>query len=215
MLWHHLFVLIALTVVTAMPLNALAGEEKPLLEAATNWQEHSFKGRTIYSVGVADSVETIKASCTQTASALYQEKSVDLSKTPIMRWSWTVSNVHPQLNERTRSGDDYPARVYVVYTPNSLMPWRTIAIDYVWSNNQDIGSVWPNAFTKNAVMVALQRGAPTSQGWKQESRNIREDFKSFFDIDVDFIDGIAIMTDCDNARLPMTGYYRDIHFTVE
>lgn len=179
------------------------------------WEEHIFKGQTLYSIDGSSASRTIKASCIDTASALYQENEIDLRKTPVLRWSWRVNDVHSQLREREKSGDDYPARIYAVYTPSRLTPWRTLAIDYVWSNNQDIGTVWPNAFTKNAVMAALQSGAPTSQGWKQESRNIREDFKSFFDIDVDFIDGIAIMTDCDNARLPMTGFYKDIHFTAE
>jgi hypothetical protein len=191
--------------------NAIAADVGKI----AGWEEHIFKGRTLYSMDDSSASRTIKASCIETASALYQENEIDLRKTPVLRWSWRVNDVQSQLREREKSGDDYPARIYAVYTPSRLTPWRTLAIDYVWSNNQDIGSVWPNAFTKNAVMVALQSGAPTSQGWKQESRNIRQDFKSFFNIDVDFIDGVAIMTDCDNAQLPMTGFYKNIHFTAE
>ncbi len=180
------------------------------------WEEHIFKGQTLYSMDGSSASDAIKASCIDTASALYQEKEVDLLKTPVLRWSWKVAGVHGQLREREKSGDDYPARIYAVYTPSHLTPWRTLAIDYVWSNNQKVGSVWPNAFTKNAIMVALQSGAPTPErGWKKEARNIRDDFKAFFDIDVDAIDGIAIMTDCDNAGLPMTGFYKDIYFASE
>lgn len=192
--------------------NAIAADADKL----AGWEEHIFKGQTLYSMKGSSAPSIIEASCVDTASALYQEEEIDLLKTPILRWSWKVDGVHGQLQEREKSGDDYPARVYVVYTPSRLAPWRTLAIDYVWSNNQDIGSVWPNAFTKNAVMVALQSGTPTSaQGWKKEARNIRDDFKTFFDIDIDTIDGIAIMTDCDNAGLPMTGFYKNIHFSSE
>lgn len=177
------------------------------------WKPYVFKGETKYE---ELSEGTLHASCTDTASAFYQEKVVDLLKTPVLQWSWKVEGVHPQLLEREKSGDDYPARVYVVYTPSRLMPWRTLAIDYVWSNNQKIGSVWPNAFTKNAVMVALQSGKPQSgHEWKHESRNVKQDFKEFFDIDLDTIDGVAIMTDCDNAGLPMTGFYKNIYFSSE
>lgn len=180
------------------------------------WEEHIFKGQTLYSMDGSSTSDAIKASCIDTASALYQEKEVDLLKTPVLRWSWKIGGVQGQLREREKSGDDYPARIYAVYTPNRLTPWRTLAIDYVWSNNQKIGSVWPNAFTKNAIMVALQSGAPISgQDWKQEARNIRDDFKAFFNIDVASIDGIAIMTDCDNAHLSMTGFYKNIHFSSE
>ena len=192
--------------------NAIAADTGKL----AGWEEHIFKGQTLYSMDGSSVLGVIKASCVDTASALYQEKEIDLLKTPVLRWSWKVGGVHGQLRETEKSGDDYPARIYAVYTPNRLTPWRTLAIDYVWSNNQTIGNVWPNAFTKNAIMVALQSGAPTSgRGWKKEARNIRDDFKAFFDIDVDVIGGIAIMTDCDNAGLPMTGFYKNIHFASE
>jgi hypothetical protein len=36
-----------------------------------------------------------------------------------------------------------------------------------------------------------------------------------FTIDIDSSDAIASMTDCDNAQLPMTEFYKDIHFTPE
>lgn len=177
------------------------------------WKPYTFKGETQYQETPQG---TLKASCTNTASALYRETTVNLSKTPVLRWSWKVDGVHPELQEREKSGDDYPARVYVVYTPNRLMPWRTLAIDYVWSNNQKVGSIWPNTFTKNATMVALQSGKPNSGNvWKNESRNVKDDFKTFFDIDLDTIDGVAVMTDCDNAGLPMTGFYKDIRFARE
>ena len=180
------------------------------------WKEHIFKGKTLYSIDRSFEDNIIKASCIDTASALYQENVVELSETPVLRWSWKVEDVHTQLQEKKKSGDDYPARVYVIYTPSQLTPWRTLAINYVWSHNQNIGSVWPNAFTRNAIMVALQSGKPiSSQAWKHEVRNVKQDFKKFFDIELDTIDGLAIMTDCDNTGLSMTGFYKNIHFASE
>ncbi|MGB4056692.1 MAG: DUF3047 domain-containing protein [Alphaproteobacteria bacterium] len=213
-------ILISLLLLGAMflPESGFAGQNGKTIEAKEldPWKEHVFKGKTPYSIDRSSGANVIKASCINTASALYQENVVDLSKTPVLRWSWKVEDVHTQLQEKEKSGDDYPARVYVVYTPSRLTPWRTLAIDYVWSNNQDIGSIWPNAFTSNAIMVALQSGKTrSSQAWKHEARNVKQDFKKFFDIDLDTIDGLAIMTDCDNTGLSMTGFYKNIRFSSE
>lgn len=177
------------------------------------WQEHSFNGNTKYQPGVNG---TLKASCENTASALYYETEIDLTKTPIMRWAWKVDDVHTALHENEKAGDDYPARIYAIYTPSNAMPWRTKTMNYVWANSQQKNSAWPNAFTNHAMMLALQSGTTIRKGkWVEESRNIWEDFKIYFGLDLDRIDGIAIMTDCDNAGLPMTGYYKNIRFTAE
>ncbi|MDE1900984.1 MAG: DUF3047 domain-containing protein [Alphaproteobacteria bacterium] len=178
-----------------------------------SWDERSFKGHTNYQLIGQD---TLRATCKDTASALYRRMSVDLTRTPVLRWFWRADGVHPDLDDTTKAGDDYAARVYVVYAPSALMPWRTKAIDYVWANRQPVGSSWPNAFTDQAMMVALRSGQPaTPERWVSEVRNVREDFKNLFGMDVTNIDGVAIMTDCDNSGLPATGYYRDLHFTAE
>lgn len=180
------------------------------------WKERSFKGHTNYQLIGKAAPLTLRATCQNTASALYRKMSVDLTKTPVLRWSWRVDGVHAGLNETTKAGDDYTARVYVIYAPNSLFPWKTKAINYVWSNNQPVGTSWPNAFTDHAVMIALRSGAPAHPAqWLHETRNVREDFKKLFGIDITNIDGVSVMTDCDNAGFPSAGYYRGIAFSTD
>lgn len=177
-----------------------------------DWREYSFKGHTTYTIDTT----AIKAMCENSASALYWKKKINLLETPVLRWSWTVADVHPELNEREKSDDDYPARLYVVYTPSVLTPWRTKVINYVWSNKQPVGTIWPSAYTKNSAMIAMRSGKPSISGeWKDEERNVRDDFKTYLNLDLTQINGVAIMTDCDNSRLPMTGYYKNIHLTRE
>ncbi|MBI1330957.1 MAG: DUF3047 domain-containing protein [Alphaproteobacteria bacterium] len=195
-----------------MPPSANAASDR-VVDQWTQWKQHSFHGNTVYT---SQDDGSLKAQCNNSASALFREISIDLTKTPVLRWSWKIDGVHPELQERTKSGDDYPARVYVVYTPSVFMPWRTLAINYVWSNNQPVGTVWPNAFTSQAMMIALRSGVPRGGAqWQSESRNVRDDFRRYFGVDIKKIDGVAIMTDCDNAGRPMTGYYNNIRFSRE
>jgi hypothetical protein len=80
-------------------------------------------------------------------------------------------------DERTRAGDDYPARVYVVFSGGAAF-WRTRAINYVWSNNQPIKSNWPNAYTKNAQMIAVQSGTEHLGQWVEERRDVLADYRA-------------------------------------
>lgn len=180
--------------------------ERPL------WQEESFKGDTDYRFITDGDSFALKAHCNGAASALYRRMKVDLTKTPILRWSWKIEETHEGLDDVSKDGDDYAARVYVVY--KGKMPWDVTAVNYVWANRQLQGKSWPNAYTGRAVMVAQESGALDNRNsWIEESRDVRQDFKRYFGRDIRRIDGVAVMTDCDNGGGKATGYYRDIRFT--
>lgn len=177
------------------------------------WQERTFEGHTDYTFIQQDDTLVLKAHCNGTASAFYRWTEVDLTKTPILHWSWKVDNIHADLDDVSKKGDDFAARVYVVY--KGAMPWSVNALNYVWANVKEVGSFWPNAFTKRAAMIAQESGAPKNKDiWINESRNVLQDFKQYFDMDITRIDGVVVMTDCDNGGGEATSYYRDIYFTA-
>lgn len=180
----------------------------------SGWEKESFSGETEYTLVEKDGRQVLQAVSQGTASGLYREIRVDLNRTPYLNWSWRGANVLEGVNERTKSGDDYPARVYVVVA-GKLFFWRTRAVNYVWSSNQPTGSTWPNAFTSNAQMMALQSGARKVDQWVTEKRNVRADFKQLFGDDVDHIDAVAIMTDTDNSGQAATAWYGDIYFSAD
>ncbi len=176
------------------------------------WQQRSFAGLTDYRL-VADQLPPrLHARCDNSASALYLRQRIDLEQTPILEWSWAVDQVFAGTNERSKAGDDYPVRLYVVID-GGLRPWRTRAVNYVWSSHQPIGSHWPNAFTRQAMMLALRSG-PASQPGElvSEQRNVREDFLALHGQAPRHIDGLAIMTDCDNSGQPTQGWYGTIRW---
>ncbi len=176
------------------------------------WNEQSFKAKTQYEF-VESSIGTVlKAKSNASASALYREITIDLEKTPCLTWSWKVAGVLEGLDEKSKKGDDYPARVYVVFS-GGLFFWRTQALNYVWSNKQPIGTSWPNAYTEQSINIAVQSGPGRVGQWVEQSRNIREDFKHLVGRDITQADGLALMTDTDNSGRSATAYYGDIRFT--
>lgn len=178
------------------------------------WSDKVFKGHTRYSLTTDDGRTVLKAVSRASASGLYKKVHVDLSKTPYLHWSWKIDNTLGNLHERTKHGDDYPARVYVVFS-GGIFFWRTQAINYVWSSDQPPGSTWNNAFTDNARMIAVRSGAGQAGQWVSERRNVRRDYRRLFGGEVHTVDAVAIMTDTDNSGKAATAYYGDIYFAAQ
>lgn len=179
------------------------------------WEEKEFAGRTSYRLTELDGRKVLLAESRQAASGLFRRMRVDLDQTPYLNWSWRVEQGMPPLDERRKEGDDYAARIYVV-VDGGLFFWKTIAVNYVWSSSQRAGSVWPNAFAgKNAMLMALRSSREGLGVWHTEKRNLREDFKALFGMEVRQIDAVALMSDTDNSQGEARAYYGEIYFTTE
>ncbi len=179
----------------------------------TGWQSKSFQGQTRYVFDEHSGRRALFADSQGAASGLYREIRVDLRRTPFLDWSWRVDRVLDGVDERSKAGDDYPARVYVVVSGGAAF-WNTRSLVYVWSSNQPVGATWNNAFTDNARVMALRSGTRDAGRWVSEKRDIRADFKRLFGEEIDAIDAVALMTDTDNSRQSATAWYGDIVFTA-
>lgn len=193
----------------AMVIPLLATEGDPLAA----WEEHSFAGHTRYQAQPSPAGPVIEAYSDGTASALFRRIRIDLEQTPYLNWSWQIEQALPRLDETRKQGDDYSARVYVIHQPSSWMPWKTRAINYVWSSSQPVGEDWPNAFTERSHMVALRNHLDATGVLHDERRNIRDDFEHYFGKKIRYIDVIAIMTDTDNSGLRTRARYSKLFFS--
>ncbi len=171
-------------------------------ERIIDWQPHAFAGETDYALASTAEGTAVRAVCEDgTASGLVYPEAIDLDKTPIIEWRWRVLDPVATGDPRRQSGDDYAARLYAV-DEHPILRWRTRAINYVTSTRAQPGEQWPNAFASQARMVVVDSldGASTgNDGWRVHRRNLREDFARLHDRAIDRIDGLALMTDCDNT----------------
>jgi hypothetical protein len=168
------------------------------------WKEKKFAGRTVYTPLPEEKL--LLAESDGAASGLFFEQAVDLLATPWLNWSWKVENVLVGVNEREKPGDDYAARIYVV-AKGGLAFWKTRALTYVWASREPEGSMWANAFTANAHMIAIRSGSQKLGELIAEKRNVREDWKQAFGEDIESIDAVAIMTDTDNSGQKARAWY--------
>ncbi len=179
-----------------------------------DWPERRFAGRTEYRLTTRDGETVLQARARGQASARYLERDIDLAATPYLKWCWRVSGLYPGLDERTKAGDDYPARVYVVRR-TGLMPWQVQSVNYVWSSTQAAGTSWPNAFTERARLLALQGGPARVGEWVAEVRDVRADYRRLFGERPERLAGLALMTDGDNAGGDATAWFTALTLSRE
>lgn len=177
------------------------------------WQEESFVGNTHYELFNDAGTTVLKATASNTASVLYRKDAIDLTSTPVLEWFWKIESTYSDIDEPTKAGDDFPARLYVT-AKTGAFPWQVVAINYVWSSNQPIGSIWVNPYTKKSTMVAVQGGKSKVGQWVSQRRNVVEDFKQLFNIDVKKLAGYAVMVDGDNSSQSGTAYFGNIEFVA-
>lgn len=206
----------AIVVVIAGTTNpALSVPQELDVSDFANWNERSFNGNTQYTLDSTENGNTLQADANGTASAFYRQGRIDLSATPCLHWRWQISQSAPQdLDERTRAGDDYAARVYVVRR-GGLAFWRAKTINYIWSASEPVNNRWPNAYAgNNAQMWVVNSGNTLAAQWVTHVRDIQADWLDAFGETINHLDGIAVMTDGDDSGSQLSASYATLRFTA-
>lgn len=172
------------------------------------WVVKSFKGETTYRVVTDHGNRVLHADSRAAASGLVKTIDLDPREFPILSWRWKVAGTIARGDERTKAGDDYAARVYVIF-PHWFFP-KTRTLNYIWANRLPQGEFLPNAFTGNAMMIAVQSGPDNAGQWQSERRNIVDDYRRAFGEEPPRIGAVAIMTDTDNTGAAAMAWYDDL-----
>ena len=168
--------------------------------------------KTIYTVGSNENGNFLKAIAENAASGLGKEIKVDLNKTPFINITWKIEKDLSGIKENTKKGHDYAARVFVIKKTGAT-PLSNRAINYVFSSNSNIKDNWPSPYTKKSIDNVLSTTKINMNEWVTVKANVKDDFKKFHDLNVDELDGIAIMSDTDNSKLKAIAYYQNIYFS--
>ena len=170
--------------------------------------------KTIYSIGKNESGNFLKAVADNAASGLGKEVKINLNKTPFINITWKIEKDLAGIKEDTKKGHDFAARVFAVKKTGAT-PLSNRAINYVFSSNNDVGSNWPSPYTKKSIDNVLASTQNNLNEWITVKANVKEDFKRFHNLDVNELDGLAIMSDTDNSKMTAVAYYQNIFFSVD
>ncbi len=170
------------------------------------------ENKTIYTIGSNENGNFLKAVADNAASGLGKEVKIDLNKTPFINITWKIEKDLPGIKENTKKGHDFAARVFAVKKTGAT-PLSNRAINYVFSSNSEIGFSSPSPYTKKSIDNVLASTKKNLNEWVTVKTNVKEDFKRFHDLDVDELDGLAIMSDTDNSKMKAIAYYQNIYFS--
>ena len=170
--------------------------------------------KTTYSVGSNENGNYLKAIADNAASGLGKEIKIDLNKTPFINITWKIEKDIPGIDEKAKKGHDFAARVFVIKKTGATA-LSNRAVNYVFSSNQDVGSNSPSPYTKKSVDNVLATTKTNLNEWVNVKANVKEDFKKFHNLDVNELDGIAIMSDTDNSKQKSITYYQNIYFSSQ
>jgi hypothetical protein len=175
----------------------------------------------------------VKAVAENAATGVVKRRQIDLEEYPVLEWRWKAENVLEKGDVSEKSGDDYPARIYVTfdYDPSDLgffdkVKYRTLktlgydniplrALNYIWASKAPVGKIVENPYTDWVMMVPVESGCAHCGTWRTERRNVLADYRAAFGEDPPPVNGIAIMTDTDNTGERAVAYYGDIRFLRE
>ena len=168
--------------------------------------------KTVYSIGSNENGNFLKAVADNAASGLGKEVKIDLNKTPFINITWKIEKDLPGIKENTKKGHDFAARVFAVKKTGAT-PLSNRAINYVFSSNNEIGFSSPSPYTKKSIDNVLASTKKNLEEWVTVKANVKEDFKRFHDLDVNELDGLAIMSDTDNSKMKAIAYFQNIYFS--
>ncbi len=192
-----------------------------------NWTPYTFpkiKEHTTYSIHREGNNNYLKAESSGSASGMVYKGKFDVYRYPRVKWRWWVSNVYQKGDARTKSGDDFPMRVYIVfeYNPNEASFYQKTryeaariifgqypphsAINYIWASREDETGIMTNPYVEEAKMIALEKGSKYIRQWREEEVNILEDYRKAFGTEPPHMASIVIMNDSDNTGEKSTSY---------
>ena len=183
-------------------------EEKETLKV------RKIKKKTKYTLGSNENGNYLKAEAEGVASGLGIEKKINLLKTPYINITWKVEKDLSGIDELSKKGHDYAARVFVIKKTGAT-PLSNRAINYVYSSNLNIDDYKRSPYTKKSIDYVLSTTKNNFDEWITVKANVKEDFKKLHKLDVKELDGVAIMADTDNSKMKAISYYQNIYFSSE
>ena len=212
------------------PFSAL----EPSQALPTAWREVRLPGPKPpeYALVRDEGVTVLRVRSQSAAGSLAHRVDSDLKERPRLAWRWKVDRVVEAADLESKAGDDYAARVYVMFDlPLSELRFSTrvqirlarllhgaevpsAALCYVWDNRHPVGTMRASAYVDSVRMVVLESGTARAGAWVGESRDLDADFRAAFaDLGLKSaprVIGVAVGNDTDQTGETATAWFGDI-----
>jgi len=177
--------------------------ERRLASASTRYEVVQ-EGRNAVLIGRSD----------RSASILWHDLDLVPAEAGTISWRWKIEHaVSPNRREREKRGDDYAARLFVVFDPDEFGP-STEAICYVWAANEPLGAIYQNPYFDRIGTIVVESGSQRVGEWVAEERDLIADYWRVFGKPPEAVTAVAIMVDTDDTRSKATAWFDDISLVL-
>lgn len=186
--------------------------------------------RTEYALVEDAGATVLRARAEASTAGIIHDLRVDPAAHPVLAWRWKATRLPQKADLRTKAGDDYAARLYVVFdlrlaalplgervgvTLARLIYGEDVpaaALCYVWASRAAVGTIAPNAYTGRVRMVVVDSGGANLGRWVAHERDVAADFRRAFGEAPPAVKGVVVSTDTDNTGETAEAYYGDVVF---
>ncbi len=215
--------------------TAYSGENKILFreefENLDDWRPLYFpkiQKHTTYTVEHKDGKSYLKAESNASASAIVYKKEFNVYEFPRIGWEWRAENIYRQGDAKTKAGDDYPMRIYIIfkYNPEAAgfldkLKYNSLkliygeypphsSLNYIWSSREHPENILTSPYTDQSKVILLQKGDKNVGKWITEEVNIVKDYRQAFGSQPPPVASIAVMNDSDNTGEHSVSYVKYI-----
>lgn len=175
------------------------------------WTERALSSRrTRYEVVQEDGRPVLRATSNKAASLLWSNLAIRTGGKGQISWRWRVrTSISENQHEREKRGDDYAARVFVVFD-STLLDRHARAICYVWAAREVVGAVYRNPYVAGVATIVVESGDRRANQWAAEERDFVADYRAVFGMTPKTVSAVAIMVDTDNTGSSATAWFGDI-----
>jgi hypothetical protein len=189
------------------------------------------KRATHYTLVTDEGNVVLRAEANASMASLMHPLRIAPKDIQFISWRWQISNTLSKSDIGTRAGDDFPARVYVLFDYDvsklSLLQRTKIylarklygrdvpaaALCYVWDGKAPVGTSEWSPYTDRVRVIVVESGSANVNRWREVERDLVADFRAAFGEDPPAISGVAVASDTDNTGESVTATFGDIRLS--
>lgn len=146
------------------------------------------------------------------SSTISKEVKVDVSRVPLLQWSWQAVVLPKGGDARKAATDDQAAQVYVTF-PRFPSAVRSRIISYIWDSTAPVGAIFKSEKSSLVTYVVVRSGSADVGKWVTETRNVLEDYKRLYgQAPGEDIGAISISIDSNDTRSAAESYFGELLF---
>lgn len=180
----------------------------PLDPLPPGWRHRKFLTRRPMKMSFAtkEGVAALRCETHASASMLFRHVDIDLQEYPILSWRWYVERpIDSPLDERTRQGDDHPARLFILLRTAS---GETRAMEVIWGNRLKAGDY---KYIDGFPHYVADGGSENVGKWRRAEINLERICRVIWkDAAPARVVEMAVFCDSDDTRTSSISYFADV-----